>query len=118
MNETRARQLVGAERTRIESLLASVTGEIRADGRLQGQQTGEYADAGSTIESETVALTRAEDLRRQLADVTRAEQRIEDGTYGKSVESGTPIPDERLEVEPLAERTVEEQRALEHARTR
>jgi DnaK suppressor protein len=117
MNETRARQLVGEERARIESLLASVTGQIRADGRLRSQQTGEYADSGSTIESETVALTLAEDLRGQLADVARAEQRIEDGTYGTSVESGSLIPDERLEAEPLAERTVEEQRALEHART-
>jgi len=32
------------------------------------------------------------------------------------VESGSSIPDARLEVEPLAERTVEEQRSLEHAR--
>jgi DnaK suppressor protein len=35
--------------------------------------------------------------------------RIARGTYGRSIESGLPIPDERLEVEPLAERTIEEQ---------
>ena len=118
MNETRARQIVGAERARIESLLAGVTGEIRADGRLQSQQTGEYAEAGSTIETETVSLTLAADLRNQLAGVVRAEQRIDAGSYGRSVDSGSPIPDERLEVEPLAERTVEEQRSLEHAPAR
>ena len=50
------------------------------------------------------------DLRAQLAAVGRAEERLALGTYGKSVESGRPIPDERLEAEPLAERTIEEQR--------
>jgi len=115
MNETRARQLVEAERARIESALAEVTGAIRDDGRLQGQQTGEHAEVGTTVESEAVSLTLAADLHRQLDEVTRAEQRIEAGTYGRSVESGSPIPDARLEVEPLAERTVEEQRSLDHA---
>ena len=118
MNETRARELVGAERARIESMLVGVTGEIRADDLLQGQQTGEYADAGTAVETETVALARAADLRRQLDDVVRAEQRIEAGSYGISVESGFPIPDARLEIEPLAERTVPEQRSLEHAHPR
>ena len=118
MNETRARELVAAERARIESMLVGVTGEIRADGLLQGQQTGEYADAGSTVQAETVALTLEADLRRQLVDVARAEERIDMGTYGRSVDSGAPIPDARLEVEPLAERTVEEQTLLESATRR
>ena len=38
----------------------------------------------------------------------RAEARIGQGTYGLSIESGEPIPDERLEALPTAERTVEE----------
>jgi DnaK suppressor protein len=118
MNDRRARQIVAGERARIESMLTGATEEIRADGRLQSQQTGEYSEAGGTIESETVALTLEADLRLQLDEVTRAEQRIEAGTYGVSVESGSPIPDERLEVEPLAERTVEEQRSLELAHRR
>ena len=36
------------------------------------------------------------------------ERRLEEGTYGLSVESGQPIPDARLEGVPWAERTVEE----------
>jgi DnaK suppressor protein len=51
----------------------------------------------------------AEDLRASLASVERAEQRLVDGTYGLSIESGEPIPDERLEAIPTAERTVEEE---------
>jgi DnaK suppressor protein len=45
----------------------------------------------------------------ELAAVERAEARIDAGTYGLSVESGEPIPDERLETIPTAERTAEEQ---------
>ena len=38
----------------------------------------------------------------------RAEQRLDDGTYGRSIRSGDPIPDERLRADPAAELTVEE----------
>ena len=52
----------------------------------------------------------ADDLRRQLDAVERAEARLAAGTYGLSVESGTPIPDERLEALPTAELTADEER--------
>ena len=39
------------------------------------------------------------------------EARLADGTYGLSVVSGKPIPDGRLEVQPTAERTVDEEEA-------
>ena len=45
----------------------------------------------------------------ELAAVERAEARLAAGTYGLSIESGKPIPDQRLEALPTAERTVEEQ---------
>ena len=113
MNEPRARELVALERARIESALADSSGEIRAEGSLQRQQTGDNADAGSALETESVTVALASDLREQLAAVGRAEERIARGRYGRSVESGIPIPDERLEAEPLAERTIEEQRQYE-----
>jgi len=110
VNELRARELVARERTRVEALLATQVGEISADGSLQRQQTGEYVDAASALDSESVSVALAAGLREQLAAVERAEKRIEQGTYRISIESGLPIPDARLEAEPLAERTVEEQR--------
>ena len=113
MNELRARELVARERTRVEALLAEHVSEIRADGSLQRQQTGEYEDAASALDSESVSVALAADLREQLAAVERAEERIAGGTYGRSIESGLWIPDERLEAEPLAERTIEEQRDYE-----
>ena len=53
----------------------------------------------------------AAELRDRLATIDRALGRIEAGTYGRSVLSGQPIPDERLEADPAAELTVEEARA-------
>jgi DnaK suppressor protein len=43
-----------------------------------------------------------------LAAIDRAEQRLAAGTFGRSVRSGAPIPDERLEADPAAELTVQE----------
>jgi DnaK suppressor protein len=50
-----------------------------------------------------------EQLREELEAVERAEQRLQEGTYGLSIESGEPIPAARLEAIPWAERTAEEQ---------
>jgi DnaK suppressor protein len=57
----------------------------------------------------------AESLSDRLAALERAEQRLADGTYGLSVQSGKPIPDERLEVDPAAELTVQEAAARKAA---
>ena len=48
-----------------------------------------------------------------LTLVQAALKRIEDGTYGKSVVSGKPIPEKRLEAIPWADRTVEEEEQAE-----
>ena len=50
----------------------------------------------------------AESLRDRLAKLDRALKRLDDGSYGRSVRSGVPIPDDRLEADPAAELTVEE----------
>ncbi len=52
-------------------------------------------------------------LRDRLATIERAEQRLAAGTYGLSIQSGVPIPDERLEADPAAELTVDEALALD-----
>jgi DnaK suppressor protein len=113
VNERRAHELVARERARVESILAGVDEEIRGEGSLRSQQTGDLGDSGSAIEAEGVDDALAAGLRDQLAAVGRAEERLAQGTYGRSVESGSVIPDDRLEAEPLAERTIEEQRLFE-----
>jgi DnaK suppressor protein len=110
MDPDRARELLQAERRRIEKALAD----------LAHTDTGEVSDLDTHLGDEASDLYEdefdeglAEDLRDQLAAVERAEQRLAAGTYGLSVESGEPIPDARLEVQPTAERTVEEQARYE-----
>jgi DnaK suppressor protein len=107
VDEARARELLAAERARIERQLAEL-GEAGDSGELaSGDQ--HLADEASDLYEQEVRLGRLEDLRRDLEAVERAEERLAAGTYGLSVESGDPIPDERLEVVPTAERTVEEE---------
>lgn len=47
--------------------------------------------------------------RERLKEVEDALERIENKTYGMSQKSGKPIPEERLEVMPIARNLVEEE---------
>ena len=107
MELERARRLVAAERCRIEEALARLAADRRADFEVRDQQPGE--DGGAEVGDEELEAGLTLELRGQLEAVERAEARLAAGTYGRSVESGEPIPDERLEADPLAERTVAEQ---------
>jgi len=108
-----AGHLVDAERTRIESALANIDGAVQAEGDLQSQQAGDTAESGTEVAASAVAMALGDGLRRRLQEADRADQRIEAGTYGRSVESGVQIPPARLAADPLAELTVDEQVALD-----
>ena len=109
MELERARDLLRRERARIEQALARVSGPGREE--LAGQD--EMADSASQLYEEEFDEGQADDLRAELAAIERAEARLLDGTYGRSIESGEEIPDERLEAVPTAERTAEEQARFE-----
>jgi DnaK suppressor protein len=113
VDDSRARELVAAERARIEAALRDLDGQVRGEGELQAQQPGDTGELGTDVASEGVAMTLADGLRTRLLAADRAAARIDAGTYGLSIDSGLPIPVERLEAAPLAERTVAEQAALE-----
>jgi DnaK suppressor protein len=117
VDEARARELLRRERDRIESSLADL--ERLREGELEEVETAiDPVDDAEVIEETTVddALTRH--LRVELEAVERAEKRLEEGTYGFSVVSGEPIPRERLETIPWAERTAEEQERYERTHRR
>jgi DnaK suppressor protein len=105
MDSERARELLAQERHRIERALAG----------LAHTDTGEEADdidpgnLASDLYQDELDEGLAQGLRQELAALERAEARLADGTYGVSIESGEPIPDERLEAIPTAERTAEEE---------
>lgn len=101
MDDRRARELVTAERTRIEAALRELIGEVRAEGVLERQQTGE-SDSGSELATEMVDVASVANLRAELAAVARAEERIAAGSFGRSVDSGhRRAPAERV-LRPLA----------------
>jgi DnaK suppressor protein len=104
VDDQRAKELLAAERARIEKALRGAA--IEPTDELS---TVEMADDASDTYQNEFDEGRADALRAQLAAVERAEERLRNGTYGLSVESGERIPDERLEAIPTAERTVEEE---------
>src|SRR4029077_13369829 len=96
MKEERSRELVARERARIEAELRRLNADVNAEGELHREQTGEAREAGTDLEREEVDIALVADLREELKAVARAEARLAAHTYGRSVESGVPIPDERL----------------------
>jgi RNA polymerase-binding transcription factor len=110
MDSERARELLRRERERIEKALAGQAHAPDTDLAARDQHLG---DQGTELHDDELAEGLREQLAAELAAVQRAEERLALGTYGVSVESGEPIADERLEAQPTAERTTEEQARLE-----
>jgi DnaK suppressor protein len=108
VDDERARALLAAERREIEQALS------RRGHQDDGDEAGwlEPANLAADLYLDELDEGLAEELRDRLAALERAEQRLAAGTYGLSIESGQPIPDERLEALPTAERTIEEERTL------
>jgi DnaK suppressor protein len=109
MDEQRSRELVREERARVTDLLNERVLAGQED-RGAANESGDMADPAERLTAEEGDDAVAAGLRQRLRALERAEQRIEDGTYGLSVRSGLPIPDDRLEADPGAELTVEESR--------
>lgn len=107
MDEDRARGLLRAERAEAQSLLRDRVAASEQNQETK-QETGDSGDVAQTTTAEEVDDAVATGLRERLAAVDRAEQRLAEGTYGRSIRSDQPIPDARLVAEPTAELTVEE----------
>ncbi len=119
MDENRARSLLQAERAEVQSLLGGAEEAGQEDREAEDEEGGvDTADAATSLTAEGMDDAIAESMRDRLAAIDRALHRLDEGTYGRSVRSGVPIPDERLEADPAAELTVEEARQEERAAER
>jgi DnaK suppressor protein len=94
MDNDRARALLHEERVKLQRLLSG------ADARS--------SDAAELLASQGTDDAITTELRDRLAALDRAEQRLAEGTFGRSIRSGQAIADDRLEADPAAELTVEE----------
>ncbi|MFY9928042.1 MAG: hypothetical protein WAK82_08580 [Streptosporangiaceae bacterium] len=114
MDQDRARSLLLAERDEVQDLIKGTEQALQADRQAEvDAEAGDIEDAAQPLSAEGTDDAIAESLRSRLEAIERALHRLDDGTYGKSVRSGDPIPDERLEADPAAELTIEEARAAE-----
>ena len=112
MNHDQARARLQAERAEVAELLADAESGGREDRETEDEEAaGDVSDAAQPLAAEGMDDAIADSLRERLAAIDRALKRLDDGTYGRSVRSGLPIPDERLEADPAAELTIEEARA-------
>jgi len=102
--------MLRAERAEVAALLRETDEATRIEEQAPDSPV-DFGDEGLPLTEEANDEAVAAQLRDRLAAIDRALARLEAGTYGRSVLSGKPIPDQRLEADPAAELTVEEARA-------
>jgi len=110
-------EFVQQQRQRLEELreeLSQLRDGLEEDQRDRAENEGDMTendsgDMSQSLFTREVDATVEEQVERRLQHVERALQKIAEGTYGISDESGEPIPRGRLEAVPEAIRTVEEQ---------
>jgi DnaK suppressor protein len=107
MEHPKAEELLRGERIRTEQLLSEI-GEAGTADREAANQSGDMFDSAEPLTGQGLDESVRAELEEHLAAIDRAEVRLKIGTYGFSVRSGRPIPDDRLEADPTAELTVEE----------
>ena len=105
----------------LKAELERVRNGLGEDQRFRAEEEEDFTEHDSGDKSQSlftreVDATVEEQVQRRLEVVERALQKIEEGTYGLSEESGEPIPRGRLDAVPEALRTVEEQQRLERER--
>ncbi len=105
MDERRASELLARERARVQEAIADLH---RTDHGAEPDPFDPGDAAPDLLESE-IEEGLADRLQDELDAIERAEHRLAEGVFGRSVDSGEPIPDARLEAVPWAERTAEEQ---------
>src|SRR5689334_605956 len=83
----RARELLAAEREAVERDLANLRGE----GPEEGDSRIEPGEADSEgLYQDEFDAGRADELKKRMEAIERAEERLAAGTYGLSVRSGEP----------------------------
>ncbi len=113
-------EFIQRQRQRLEALQSELESslEFRLDDELEMQATrtnqsrSSGGDAQKNVQQDNNRAGRAHD-RMRLETVRRALEKIQDGTYGLSEESGDPIPRERLEAAPSSLYTVAEEEVRE-----
>lgn len=112
-----------AARTRLEQMLAELDESAKVLQHAGGDDTGELttvdqhpADSGTNLADADREEASIEILAAQQERVREALARIDAGTYGRCVDCGAELPNERLEARPEAARCVNCQQRAEAVR--
>lgn len=111
---------IAQQRKRLETLLAQMStttqaeraDEANSQAEVMGQAREAEDDAQRLDQLEVEGTLVGRNLDR-AAQIRRALEKIDQGTYGQSDQSGAAIPRDRLEAEPEAILTIQEQAARE-----
>ena len=103
----RFQERLKAQRDSIESRIATNKRGVQETVRDESG-VGDSGDESNLLSERDVEIDETDLDRKELAQVKRALERIEQGTYGLSEVSGKPIPIERLEAVPFATTLVDE----------
>jgi RNA polymerase-binding transcription factor DksA len=122
MDKDVAREHLVAERARLDDVkagLPDIEGESENESLSELSDLDQHqADVGTETFDRERDLSILDQVEGELADVERALQRLDEGTYGLCEACGKPIEDERLEALPAARFCVEHQAAAERGSLR
>ena len=123
MTERRATHLTDVDKQRLRTKLNTKRNELvaaqqasTAERRGLHERETEQGDVAEDQIEQAAALRLGQFDAALLADVDRALEKLADGTYGVSEQSGQPIPLERLDALPWARRTAAEEEHLSKRR--
>jgi len=115
-----SRDFIGRQRQRLMALRNQLLGgeenhlaKARAYQLQHGDEAAEEEDTAQDMARREVDQAQHDVDVRRIADIERALQKIEEGSYGLSDLSGKSIPQSRLETTPEAILTVQEERQRE-----
>ena len=121
MRSSKARRLLEGERHRLEAVRASLEHDA-LDAESQRRSTGELsgsdehlADVASETAEREAELGLHAAITAELADVTAALERVDDGSYGSCLRCGRPIATARLEAVPATRYCLDDQALAELA---
>lgn len=110
MRRDKAKRLLAKELQELNAIIDHTEHEetaYREENSVEaGHDTADHGSDLTTVMEHSLSLDVATSRRDQ---VLAAQQRLEDGSYGRCLDCGEKIPDERLEALPHAERCVDDQ---------
>jgi RNA polymerase-binding protein DksA len=118
MDQNRVRETLNSERSRVIREISdvdealSISLEDSTDENLYDQH---MADSATPMLNREIDVSLEENARNVLAQINRALQKLDEGTYGICDNCGQEINEERLEVVPYANLCVDCKRRLERS---